>query len=231
MAKIRSFSAKVYVNGIAVGGLTDINTSGVDVTMIDTTTHDAVDGFRTFVAGLKDGGTLDLTGKYNYADAGQYEWKAEEGMPHVIYILMSDNSGLAFNVIIGGFQTSNPLDDAVEFTASAKITGEVYPVFPTIAVTGTLTSDGSTAVTFPALLFAGIGSGNGIVEYTSTGTSVAVLTTGYALYYDGGWTLQKITASSADAEWTATGATASPLSATAWTATAPATGTPVLTGS
>lgn len=143
MAKIKSFGAEVYLNGIAVGGLTDISASGTDVSFIDTTSHDEGSGYRTFLAGLKDGGTLELTGKYNYGDAGQAEWKAEEGVSHSFYIILSDNSGLAFSAIVGGFQTSNPLDDAVEFTATAKITGEVFPVFPTITVTGITTPGAS----------------------------------------------------------------------------------------
>jgi hypothetical protein len=136
MAKIKSFGAQVYLNGIAIGGLTDINATGTDVSMIDTTSHDAGGGFRTFVSGLKDGGTLELTGKYNYADAGQAEWKAEEGMRHIVMVNLSDNSGLVFYVIVGAFRVENPLDDATAFTATAKITGQVFPVYPSITVTG-----------------------------------------------------------------------------------------------
>jgi hypothetical protein len=156
MAKIKSFGATVYLNGIAIGGLTDINATGTDVSMIDTTSHDAGGGFRTFVSGLKDGGTLELTGKYNYTDAGQAEWKAEEGIKHTFYIILSDKSGLAFEAFVGGFQTSNPLDDATEFTATAKITGEVFPVYPTITITGISDPVDSDPV---VLSYSGFGTG------------------------------------------------------------------------
>lgn len=216
MAKIKSFGAKVYVNGVAIGGLTDINASGTDVTMVDNTSHDSSGGYREFLAGLKDGGTLELTGRYNYADAGQADLKSEEGVTHAVYVILSDNSGLAFNAIIGGFSTSNPLDDAVEFTASAKITGAVLPVFPTITVTGTLTSDGSTAVTFPAMSFAGISTGllsyiNGAYEVQNDGTNYYV--------WDG-----------VSAQWTASTTSIVPQGLT-YVADDTETGTPVLTGS
>ncbi len=162
MAKIRSFGAELYINGVAVGGITDIQASGTDVSFVDTTSHDTAGGFKTFLSGLKDGGTLEVTGKYNFADAGQAEWKAEEGISHDLYIMLSDNSGFAFRAIIGGFQTSNPLDDAVEFTATAKITGEVFPVFPTIIVTGTLTPDATGTLYYSGMT-------GGAPQYTSNG--------------------------------------------------------------
>jgi len=219
MAKIKSFGADVYINGIAVGGLTDISASGTDVSMIGTTSHDESSGFQTFVSGLKDGGTLELTGKYNYADAGQAEWKAEEGVSHAFYIILSDNSGLAFNAVVGGFQTSNPLDYAVEFTASAKITGEVYPVFPTITVTGTLTYDGSTPVSINELPYVELN--NGKASYTSE--------FGDSVYWDGAkWILFHY---GTDAEWHSADDVATPDLASTWTPQGSATGTPTLTGS
>lgn len=220
MAKIKSFGADVYLNGIAVGGLTDITTSGTDVSFIETTSHDAAGGFGTFLSGLKDGGTLELTGKYNYADAGQAEWKAEEGVSHIFQIILSDNSGFTFRAIVGGFQTSNPLDDAVEFTATAKITGEVFPVFPTMAITGTLTSDGSTPLVFADLPLLNPSAGKKIQYYNvSESTTISWhisnqwrISTGLTVLYH----------SNEDV--------LTPDEVVTWTANAPATGTPVVTG-
>lgn len=218
MAKIKSFGAEVYMNGVAVGGLTDISASGTDVSIIETTSHDSSGGHRTFLAGLKDGGTLEITGRYNYADAGQAEWKAEMGVIHTIYIVLSDNSGLAFEAIIGGFSTSNPLDDAVEFTATAKITGLVYPVFPTITVSGTLTSDGSTPVVFPSMPLTSFGDhpiwSNGVhlVSWGLESSSV--------------WGIQDGTAT-----WLADQDVLLPTLVTSWSPVSTETGTPVLSGS
>lgn len=221
MAKIKSFGADVYINGIAVGGLTDISASGTDVSMIGTTSHDTAGGFQTFVAGLKDGGTLELTGKYNYADAGQAEWKAEEGVSHAFYIILSDNSGLAFNAVVGGFQTSNPLDDAVEFTASAKITGEVYPVFPTITISGVATSGINGD-----LVFAGFSGG--YILWSTDGTSTPGGSNTILTRADSGATW----ATNRSGVFVATKSSSSliPQGLTSWTVIL-GSGTPTLTGS
>lgn len=217
------------MNGVRVGGVTDIQTSGVDVSFIDTTTHDTAGGFRTFVAGLKDGGTLEVTGKYDYSNAGQAEWKAEEGMRHQIVILMSDGSGMTFEAIIGGFQTSNPLDDAVEFTATGKITGDVIPVFPTMTVTGSLTTDGSTAIAFGAMVI--VPTAN-ILLWESPGDK-GLKNVGAI------WQLEdEVT----DSRWESTSTALTPnlvpsgawhetTNPDAWKPVAPATGTPIITAS
>lgn len=194
MPKIKSFGAEVYVAGVAINGLTDINISGSEVSNIDTTAHDSSGGFREFVSGLKDGGNLELTGKYNYADAGQEDLRGGLGSTVSVYIILSDNSGFAFNAVLGAFNTSNPLDDSVEFTASARITGEVYPVYPTITVTGALTGDGSTPLTFSTLIFIG-NFNDGHPVWSDDGTMSA---TDRRLYVDGGtgkWWLDKVSAS------------------------------------
>lgn len=162
MAKTRSFGTKVYLDGVAIGGLTDVNISAGDVTNVDTSCHDVDAGFRTFVAGLKDGGTVELSGKYDYADAGQEDWREAMGDTAEIYIIMPDNSGFAMKVIVGSFNATAPLDDAAEFTASAKITGEVFPVYPTMIVTGTLSPDVTGT-----LYHSGFSSAS--PEYTSNG--------------------------------------------------------------
>ena len=125
MAKTRSFGAKVYVNGIAVGGLTDISASGTDVAFVETTSHDSAGGYRTFLSGLKDGGTLELTGRYNYADIGQDYLKDNPGASAAFVVTFSDGTKASFSAIVGGYSVANPLDDATEFSCSCKITGAI----------------------------------------------------------------------------------------------------------
>lgn len=214
MAKIKSFGIEVYVDGDAVGGLTDVSISGTDVSFIDLTTHDSSGEYKEFVGGLLEGGTLELTGKFNIEDDGQLALQAGPGDEATFYVIKSDNSGFAFTGIIGGYSTSNPLDDAVEFTATVKITGLVATVYPTMTVTGTLT-DGSDDVGFsPADL-------NGIVDgKPAYGTVVGWSISGY-------WIINDI---DTGAEWRSTSDTLTPDLATGWTPVSPATGTPTVTG-
>jgi predicted secreted protein len=122
---IKSFGVSVSVDGGAVGGLKDVNPGGGDVTFVDTTTHDAEDGWKTFVGGLKDGGTLELTGNYISGDAGQGAIRSEIGETVPCVVTFSDSSSCSFDGIVGAYNISNPLDDVVEFTASIKVTGPV----------------------------------------------------------------------------------------------------------
>jgi predicted secreted protein len=125
MAKIRSFGITVTVDATAIGGLTDVSPGGGDVTFVDTTTHDTDGGWKTYVGGLKDGGTLELTGKYDIADAGQVKLRTLLGETESCVVTFSDGSSAEFDGIVGAYNVSNPLDDATEFTSSIKITGEV----------------------------------------------------------------------------------------------------------
>lgn len=125
MAKIRSFGTSVTVATIAIGGLTDINVTAGDVTNVDVTTHDSSGGYREFVPGLKDGGSLDLSGKYDYANAGQAALKTHFGTLQAFVVTFSDGTKVSFSALVGGFNTTAALDDSVEFTCNAKITGAV----------------------------------------------------------------------------------------------------------
>jgi len=122
---IKSFGVAVTVNTIAIGGLTDVQPGGVDVTFIDVTAHDSAGGWKEFVGGLTDGGTLELTGNYDAADVGQIELIAERGNEAAIVVTFSDSSTSTFSAIVGGYNLSNPLDDKVEFTCSLKVTGAI----------------------------------------------------------------------------------------------------------
>lgn len=122
---IKSFGVAVTVNTIAIGELTDVTPGGVDVNFIDVTAHDSAGGWKEFIGGLTDGGTLELTGNYVAADAGQVELRDERGNVAAVVITFSDGSTSSFSAVVGGFNLSNPLDDKVEFTCSLKVTGAI----------------------------------------------------------------------------------------------------------
>ena len=128
MAKIKSFGVTVEVDGNAIGGLTDVSIPEVEVTDIDTTTHDTEGGYRTFVGGLKDGGTLTISGLYDIANTGQVFLRTaanQGGEPVEIVVTFSDGSTATFDTVVKGYGASNPLDENVTFTASFKISGAV----------------------------------------------------------------------------------------------------------
>jgi predicted secreted protein len=121
---IKSFGVSVSVDSAEIGGLTEVNPGGGDVTFIETTTHGG-DGWKTYVGGLKDGGTLELSGYYDIDDEGQADLRDNLGEEAAIVVTFSDDSTATFSGIIGPYNVTNPLDETVGFTSSIKITGEV----------------------------------------------------------------------------------------------------------
>jgi len=119
----RSNGVAVTVNSIVIGGLTDASFSGIDVNNIDTTTHD--DAARTFVGGLVDYGTLELSGKFDITDSGQLGLIADIGVTRTAVVTYADsgNTTATASVIVGGFLLSCGLDDTVDFTCSCKVSG------------------------------------------------------------------------------------------------------------
>jgi predicted secreted protein len=122
---IKSYGVAVSVATNDVGDLTDVNIGGSDVNYVDITTHDSASGYKEFTSGLKEGGTLDLTGAYKPADTGQAYLLANEGASAACVVTFTDSSTASFTAVVGGYNVSNPLDDKVEFTCSMKITGPI----------------------------------------------------------------------------------------------------------
>ena len=125
MAKIRSYGVAVSVATNDIGGLTDVVPGGADVNFVDMTTHDSEDGWKEFLGGLKDGGTLELTGAFDIADSGQDYLRDNPAVLAACVVTFAGGSTCSFDAIVGGYSTSAPLDDKVEFTCSLKITGPV----------------------------------------------------------------------------------------------------------
>ncbi len=128
MAKIKSFGVAVTVATNSIGGITDVSIPEVEVTDIDTTTHDTAGGYRTFVGGLKDGGVLTISGLYDIENAGQAYLRNKDnqgGEPVACTVVFSDGSEAEFEAVVKGYGVTNPLDENVTFSASLRISGPV----------------------------------------------------------------------------------------------------------
>lgn len=121
MAKSKSFGTTVTVGGSPITGLTEIAISGAEVPFIDITTHDSA--AKEFVPGLVDYGSLELSGKFNNADGGQDALRAGTGTSAAFVVTLPNNASISFTAIIGGMSEDIPLEDAVGFSISCKITG------------------------------------------------------------------------------------------------------------
>lgn len=121
---IKTFGTTVQVNNTNIGGLMGAEFSGADVNMIDTTAWDAADNTRTFIGGLIEPGSLELSGNLLPEDPGQTELEAETGNEAEISLEYVDGSQITFSAIVGAINIGSDLDSKLEFTRSLKITGK-----------------------------------------------------------------------------------------------------------
>lgn len=124
MAKIRSFGTSITVATNAVGGLTEITPGTVEANIIEITNHGSADNSKEFLGGLKDAGEVSLSGFYDYADVGQAYLRNNIGGSATCVISFSSGSKITFTGIIKSAGEGAPLDDAVPFNATIKVSGK-----------------------------------------------------------------------------------------------------------
>jgi predicted secreted protein len=125
------FKATISAVLTEIAGLTNIKGLDLSADEIDTTAHNTADGYRTFVQGLKDGGTIEIEGYYsNLASQIGLKTIFDAGASTACEIIFAGTSmgTWTFNAIPTGLSTEAPLDGLVGFTASLKVTGK-----PTLA--------------------------------------------------------------------------------------------------
>ncbi len=231
MAKIRSFGTRIWVNGEPLGCWRDLSPTSREASIIDVTCQGSLDNSREFIGGMIDNGTIEVQGLYDYDDAGQAVLREGINTEVPVIVVFTDGSGYAFNATIQNYGETNPLDDAVEFSSSLKISGAVSEVAPVIYVTGTLTTDGTTTPDTSPLLF--IASSYSRPAFASSDGEIS-------LSYDSFWSLDFVAGPS---QWTSTADVTTPDQVSilypgawhaddnphGWKPTSPATGTPVVT--
>lgn len=121
MAKSKSFGTAVTIGGAPINGLTDVNFSGGDVPTFESTTHDST--AKSFVAGLVDNGTLEISGKFDNADAGQDALRAAIGTSAAFIVTYPNAAAISCSAIVGVPNESAPLEGTVDFSVTCKITG------------------------------------------------------------------------------------------------------------
>jgi predicted secreted protein len=125
MAKIKSFGTSITVATNIVGGLNDISNGGISATIIDVTSHDSADNSKEFISGLLDGGSIALSGHYDYQDVGQdYIRDNIGGAAFAFVITYSNGTKISGNALIESVGEGAGLDDSVAFNATLKITGK-----------------------------------------------------------------------------------------------------------
>jgi predicted secreted protein len=123
MAKTKSFGTTISIGGTAIGSVTNITRSGTERSFADVTTHDSSGGYREYVPTLLEAGTVDVEGLFDDADGGQDLLRGFSGTAASCIITLPNTKTITMSVFVQSVGESIPLDDAVQFTATLKITG------------------------------------------------------------------------------------------------------------
>ncbi|MFA7122232.1 MAG: phage tail tube protein [Bacilli bacterium] len=118
-----------------LGEVKEITPPEIAIDELETTVHDAT-YWRTFCAGLKNGGTLGVTIFYDGADASMNRlYSRAIGDPSqnsdTYTITFPDGKTMVFTGIITGVPIETPIDDNILLSFNIKVSG---------AITGTLGS-------------------------------------------------------------------------------------------
>jgi predicted secreted protein len=118
-----SFTTIAEVKSITGPGLTSDS--------LDVTTHDTSDGYREFIQGLKDGGTLDFDINFvptlaeHDASTGLLSMY-DDGDRHNFQMVFPDDSETTWTIpgFVQNFSINAPVDDVLSASVSIKVSGK-----------------------------------------------------------------------------------------------------------
>ena len=95
--------------------------------VIDTTSLDATDGYKTFIAGFRDGGTVTLPMNFTRATYEIMNDDYESDLLQNYEILLPDDelTSFEFEALVTELGLGIPADDKVTATVTLKISGKV----------------------------------------------------------------------------------------------------------
>jgi len=115
-------------NDVVVGKLTSVGEISPDSEELDITTLDSAGGYREFLQGYRDSGTVELSGFHERGDAGQTELRAAyaSGAAGAAKVEFPDGTTVSFSAFVKGYTLgAAEVDGAVGFGAELRITGAV----------------------------------------------------------------------------------------------------------
>lgn len=88
-------------------------------------------GYKTFVQGLKDGGTVDLTLNYLSTDTSHNRLVTafNAGTSELYTVTFPDSSTFKFTAFVAGIGIAVPKDEKVQRTFTLRIDGKTAPAF------------------------------------------------------------------------------------------------------
>lgn len=114
----------------SIANVTNIEGPALTVDFIDVTSHDSSGGFEEFVAGIKRGGEITITGNFDPASTSTHDdvlddLDAGSEKNYQLVFPTSPTTTWTFACYVTEFSPSAPHDGKLEFTAKFKLTGAV----------------------------------------------------------------------------------------------------------
>lgn len=156
----KSLGTTISIGGTQIGVLTSVGSPEISADTIETTTLDVVDGYRTYIPGMMDGGEVPVVGYFDVSDSGQvalYNALNDKSLKTVIITFPATiGATWTFSAMVIKFKTGEAnLDDVLGFEATFKISGK--PILGITASTGAsditfVKTDGASALTNASLV-------------------------------------------------------------------------------
>ena len=118
-------------NGSTYVSLAEVNSiTGPSMTraFLDVTSLDSTGGYREFITGFRDAGTISLKMNFTTASYAFMKEDFQKVAANAYQIILSDPglSSLEFEGLVTELPLSIPTDDKITADVTIKITGEVY---------------------------------------------------------------------------------------------------------
>lgn len=120
-------SAVLKLGSTTISELTSISAPNLTADTIDVTTHGSSGKYREFIQGLRDGGEISVEGFYTTASANTITTQLNTSATATATIdLPTSPSTTRFTatVICTAFSSEAPVDGAIGFSATFKVTGQ-----------------------------------------------------------------------------------------------------------
>lgn len=110
-----------------IAEVTNISGPGMSREMIDVTSLDSTGGYREFIAGFRDAGTIVLSMNFTRAglDMFQADFEDDTSKNYEIVLPDDDATSLEFEGLVQEFPLTVPTDSQITMEVTIKITGPV----------------------------------------------------------------------------------------------------------
>ena len=121
------FQKKILGAYESIANMTNISGPGSARDIPDTTTFDNDDGFREFISGLRDGGTLsfDMLFTKDGYEKMLDDFNDDAAQEYAIFFAGQGEGAIMFKGLVTDLPLEIPLNDVIKCSVSIKITGEI----------------------------------------------------------------------------------------------------------